>query len=109
MAELQMIDIVHPSRPDEVATVPASSLPHHQRAGWHLAEPPDLRAKALQILVDGGIDPDEADKLLAPAEQADPADGQGDAPDADPKSSRASASEDTAAAKPKRRPKSTEE
>ncbi|MFI6819267.1 hypothetical protein ACIBG7_43250 [Nonomuraea sp. NPDC050328] len=68
MPELQLIDIVHPGQPGVVASVPASALPHHQRAGWRLAEPTDLRAHALQILVDGGIDPDMAERLLLPAD-----------------------------------------
>lgn len=62
--------IAHPKLEGKVE-VPASALPHHQRAGWELVAAPDRRPETIAALIEGGWDPDEA-KAAVEAAMPDP-------------------------------------
>jgi hypothetical protein len=67
MAELDMVEMVHPDVEGAVS-VPRSAFEHvHVRAGWRLADPPDRREEVRQILLAGGVDVAEADRIAAAA------------------------------------------
>lgn len=68
---METVWISHP-RLDGKVEVPASSLQHHQRAGWELAPAPDRRPETIQALIDGGWDPDEAKAAVEAADPPDP-------------------------------------
>lgn len=40
MTTVDTVTMTHPTLPDHVGTVPASSVPQHQRAGWQVADAP---------------------------------------------------------------------
>ncbi|HUR74455.1 MAG TPA: hypothetical protein VMZ00_09265 [Sporichthya sp.] len=84
-----------------VVEVPASAVAQHLQAGWLRADPGDLRARAVQLLVDGGFAPDEAERMVvAPTEPPDPPTTEEQQPEA-PATAGASALPDESS--PKRR------
>jgi len=66
------VKIVHPDGLE--AEVPESAVPQHRAAGWELAKPPSPRDRVRQILRDGGLAADEAERVAAAAY---PDDGDG--------------------------------
>ncbi|HEY9375042.1 hypothetical protein [Streptomyces sp.] len=67
---METVWISHPRLEGKVE-VPASSLSHHQRAGWELVAAPDRRPETIQALIDGGWDPEQA-KAAVEAAMPDP-------------------------------------
>lgn len=78
---METVWISHPRLDDrDPIEVPASALPHHQRAGWELVAAPDRRPETIQALIDGGWDPEEARKAVEAA-TPDPPDAPPGGPD----------------------------
>ncbi|MEV1245085.1 hypothetical protein [Nonomuraea sp. NPDC049750] len=73
---METVWISHPRLEGRVE-VPASSLPHHQRAGWELVAAPDRRPETIAALIAGGWDPDEATAAVEAAMPDPPPDGSG--------------------------------
>lgn len=62
---MRTVKIVHPDGLE--AEVPESAVPQHRAAGWELAKPPSPRERVRQILLDGGLAEDEAERVAAAA------------------------------------------
>jgi hypothetical protein len=91
---MESVWISHPRLEGKVE-VPASSLPHHQRAGWELVAAPDRRPETIQALIAGGWDPDEAKAAVEAAMPDPPPDGSGQSDQASEKPSGASSLPET--------------
>lgn len=68
---MEMERIYHPGIDGgtRVVEVPASAVAQHLQAGWRRADPGDLRARAVQLLVSGGFALDEAERMVRPTEE----------------------------------------
>lgn len=97
---METVWISHPRLEDKVE-VPASSLQHHQRAGWELVAAPDTRPATIQALIDGGWDPDEAKAAVEAAMPDPPPDGS-DQPDQAPADAGASSLPETSSPRGRR-------
>lgn len=81
MAELEQVEVRHPDI-DGTTLVPKSAYADHwARAGWVLADPPDDRARAAEVLIQAGFEPSTVRRLLAvddPPGQSPPTPEQSD-------------------------------
>ncbi|MEV7804987.1 hypothetical protein AB0O28_18760 [Microbispora sp. NPDC088329] len=67
---MNLVKIVHPDGME--AKVPESAVPQHRASGWELADPPTPKERIRRILIDGGLDPNEAERVAAAAHPAEP-------------------------------------
>lgn len=70
--ELETVDMTHPSLPGRVVAMPAQSVGQHQLSGWVLVDEPDAQSRVAQILVGGGLPPEEAERIAAAAGPPEP-------------------------------------
>ena len=70
--EMETVDMTHPSLPGRVVPMPAQSVGQHQLSGWVLVDEPDPQSRVARILVDGGVPPEDAERIAAAALPPDP-------------------------------------
>lgn len=63
---MDMVRMHHPNidSGERVIEVPASSVPQHLMAGWQVSEEASLEEIAVQLLVDGGLSREDAERMV---------------------------------------------
>jgi hypothetical protein len=61
-----MVRMYHPNIDDgkRIVEVPASAVSQHLMSGWQPADPTTLEQTAKQLLIDGGLPPEEAERIV---------------------------------------------